>query len=139
MPLSVWAGSASALRGLPPEEQRAVVAGWWGALTRREIFVLHKLLTGALRVASSDLVERALAEAYGLPAALVGHRLTGAWEPSAAFFAGLVAAASGADLLAGVDLLAGHLLAGDSDRAPEPSPDDPTAESETYRIAAVLT
>ncbi|HYH45316.1 MAG TPA: hypothetical protein VEG34_06475 [Thermoanaerobaculia bacterium] len=142
VPLAVWAGERlPRLRGLAQEEQRAMVLGWWGELTGWEVFVLDKLLTGALRVGSPALVERALAEAYGLPAALVGHRLTGAWEPSAAFFEGLVAAQSGADLLAGSPVADVAAVAGET---PPPDlslddPEGPAAEPEAYRVDAVLT
>lgn len=136
VPLAVWAGERlPRLRGLPPEEQRALVLGWWGELTGWEVFVLNKLLTGALRVGSPALVERALAEAHGLPAALVGHRLTRAWEPSAAFFADLVSPESPADLLAGSVPAA---TAGETS-PPDPSPADSAADPEVYRVDAVLT
>jgi DNA ligase-1 len=47
----------------------------------RALFVLHKLLTGALRVGvSRGLVERALAEHTGLPRPVIAHRLMGARE-----------------------------------------------------------
>jgi ATP-dependent DNA ligase len=137
VPLAVWGGERlPRLRGLAPEEQRALVLGWWRELTGWEVFVLNKLLTGALRVGSPALVERALAAAYGLPAALMGHRLTGAWEPSATFFADLVSPESPADLLAG------SAAVGETsppDLSPEPAPDDSAAEPEAYRVDAVLT
>ena len=64
LPLSAWVtGRILPLRGLPPEEQRAQVTGWWSGLDRRQTFVLNKMLTGALRVGvSQTLVERALAQ-----------------------------------------------------------------------------
>lgn len=63
LPLSVWVTERiQPLRDLPPEEQRARVVGWWKGLGRWEMFVLNKMLTGALRVGvSQTLVERALA------------------------------------------------------------------------------
>lgn len=145
VPLTVWAGERlPRLRSLPPEEQRVLVLGWWGELTGWEVFVLDKLLTGALRVGSPALVERALAEAYGLPAALVGHRLTRAWEPSAAFFADLVSPESPADLLAGsAPAAVGETPSPDLSSEPSSdvpdSPEGPAAEPEAYRVDAVLT
>ena len=62
-------------------------------LDRRERFVWNKLITGAFRVgASSRLVERALAAASGVPEGAIAHRLMGGWEPTAEFFARLLAA-----------------------------------------------
>src|SRR5438552_443963 len=73
------------------DQQRAVI-DLWNALGRREIFLLDKLLTGELRVGVSDtLAIRALAQHAGLPPATVAHRMMGTWEPSAEWFAALVA------------------------------------------------
>jgi DNA ligase 1 len=84
------------LDGLPAAEQKARVAGWWAELSRSEVFVLNKLLTGALRVGVSQLlVVRALAEVAGLPPAAVSHRLMGRWQPSAAWFRALLAPEGG--------------------------------------------
>jgi DNA ligase 1 len=84
------------LDGLPVAEQKARVAGWWAELSRSEVFVLNKLLTGALRVGVSQLlVVRALAEVAGLPPAAVSHRLMGRWQPSAAWFRALLAPEGG--------------------------------------------
>jgi DNA ligase-1 len=93
IPLSLWmAERLLPLRGRPPEEQRLEVTGWWRGLPRWETFVLNKLLTGELRVgASQTLVERALAQLAGVPQPVLAHRLMGAWEPTAAFFASLLA------------------------------------------------
>jgi DNA ligase-1 len=94
VPLAVWVEERILpLKQLQPEEQRERVVGYWRRLPRWEIFVLNKLLTGGLRVGvSQGLVERALAEVAGIPAPLVAHRLMGRWEPSGAFYAGVVAA-----------------------------------------------
>jgi DNA ligase-1 len=91
VPLSQWMTERLLpVRGMPPEEQRRAVTGWWNGLPRWETFVLNKLLTGELRVGvSQTLVERALAQIAGLPQPTVAHRLMGAWEPTAAFFESL--------------------------------------------------
>ncbi|HEX7180620.1 MAG TPA: ATP-dependent DNA ligase [Thermoanaerobaculia bacterium] len=93
LPLSVWVTErVLPLRGLPEEEQRARVTGWWAELGRWETFVLNKLLTGELRVGvSQTLVERALAQVAGVPAPAVAHRLMGSWEPSPSFYKSLLA------------------------------------------------
>jgi DNA ligase-1 len=95
LPLSAWVEERILpLRGLPPEEQRRQVTGWWSGLDRWPAFVLNKLLTGELRVGvSQTLVERALAEVAGLPPPALAHRLMGGWEPTAAFYESLLAAA----------------------------------------------
>ena len=64
----------------------------WAALDARQRFVWNKLITGEFRVGVSQLlVVRALAQASGLPADTVAHRLMGAWEPTPDFYAALVA------------------------------------------------
>jgi DNA ligase 1 len=85
------------LRELPDERQYAEVTGWWRQLPARELFVLNKLLTGAFRVGvSQPLVVRALAAVSGLPRAAVAHRLMGRWQPTGAWYRGLLGA-GGAD------------------------------------------
>jgi DNA ligase-1 len=80
------------LRDRDDEEKRVRVLAWWSQLPRDQLFLLNKLLTGEFRVGvSHTLVVRALALSAGLPAAVVEHRIMGAWEPSAQGFAALVA------------------------------------------------
>ncbi len=97
--LSAWIGERLLkLRELEPEAQRETVLAWWRQLSRRELYLLNKLMMGELRVGVSDtLVIRAVAERAGLPAPLISHRLMGTWEPSAQFFQSLVAR-SGPDI-----------------------------------------
>lgn len=91
LPLSRWMSERLLpLRGLPEEEQRRAVTGWWRGLPRWETFVLSKLLTGELRVGvSQTLVERALARIAGVPQPTIAHRLMGTWEPTSSFYEGL--------------------------------------------------
>jgi DNA ligase-1 len=90
--LSVWVEQhLLPLRGMDIASQREHVVGWWRDLDRRAIFVLCKLLTGAMRVGvSRTLVTRALAEVAGVPIAVVAHRLMGEWSPTPEFFKGVV-------------------------------------------------
>jgi DNA ligase 1 len=86
--LSAWIERLLSLQDMSPEQQREQVARWWRRLDARSCFLVNKLLTGELRVGvSSGLVERALAQATGLPRALIAHRLTGTWTPGADFWA----------------------------------------------------
>ena len=93
--LAQWIDRIQDLRALDEEAQRAEVVGWWRQLARRERFVLCKLLTGELRVGvSQTLVMRALAEVAHVEPAVIAHRLMGTWEPTAEFFAQLIAQAN---------------------------------------------
>lgn len=81
------------LRALSPEAQEREVRSWWTQLPARELFLLNKLLTGELRVGvSATLVMRAISQLAGVEPAVIAHRMMGEWEPTAAFFAGLIAA-----------------------------------------------
>lgn len=80
------------LRSQDAATQRAAVLGWLRELPQTERFLLVKLITGSLRVGvSKSLVQRAVAEAFGLATTVVAHRLAGDWQPTAAFFAALTA------------------------------------------------
>jgi len=86
------------LRGLADEHQYALVSSWWQELPRGQLFVLNKLLTGAFRVGVAKLlVIRALAEVAGLPRTVLAHRLMGRWQPTAAWYRGLMAAEGTSD------------------------------------------
>jgi DNA ligase 1 len=86
------------LRAQPDERQYAEVTGWWRELPARELLVLNKLLSGSFRVGVSQLlVVRALAAVSGMPRATIAHRLMGRWQPSAAWYRGLIAAEAASD------------------------------------------
>jgi DNA ligase 1 len=80
------------LARLTPEQQRAIVTGWWRRFDERTAFVVHKLLTGEFRVGvSATLVAKALAKMLDQEPAAVEHRLMGTWSPDADFAARLFA------------------------------------------------
>lgn len=92
--LSVWMDE-KILPLIREEEgaQRNQVTRWWRALGINEVFILNKLLTGALRVGvSQKLLVRALAEVSGLEPSVMAHRLMGNWEPTGSFYESLMAA-----------------------------------------------
>ncbi len=58
----------------------------WREMNERERFVWNKLITGEFRVGVSQrLVVRALADASGVDASVLFHRLMGNWDPTADF------------------------------------------------------
>jgi DNA ligase 1 len=97
VPLHIWVEKRLLpLRGQPLEVQQAAVRQAWDELSTAQRFVYNKLITGAFRVGVSQrLVTRALADVSKLEAAVIAHRLMGAWEPTPAFFQGLVASETG--------------------------------------------
>ena len=87
-PLHVWVEEhLLPLQRLGPAEQRAEVVAAWRAMDITQRLLWNKLMTGSFRVGvSQGLVVRALAEFSGVPAAVIAHRLMGAWEPTPEFF-----------------------------------------------------
>lgn len=87
--------AAAALEG---SEQAEAVRQLWRGLSRSELLVANKLLTGGLRVGvAQGLVVRALARLSGLEEAQLQHRLMGGFRPSAATLTALLAPADGAE------------------------------------------
>jgi DNA ligase-1 len=88
MPLHVWMVE----RLLPLQTadvalKREVVEQAWRELDEQARFVFHKIITGSFRVGvSRGLVVRGLAEASGIDADVLSHRLMGDWEPTAGLF-----------------------------------------------------
>src|SRR5258706_3317926 len=95
-PLSVWVEERLIpLRELGETEQRARLESCWAQLEGTERFVFNKLITGNFRVGvSATLVMRAIAQAFGIDAKVIAHRLTGEWSPSEAQWRNLMDAAS---------------------------------------------
>ncbi len=68
--------------------QRQAMQAAWAELSGPEAYVWNKLITGGFRVGvSQNLVVRALARAGGVEEPVVAHRLMGAWDPTADFYA----------------------------------------------------
>jgi DNA ligase-1 len=91
VPLHVWMEQRlPALARLDPAARVAQLQAWWQVLPAEEIYLLNKLITGALRVGVSQrLVVQALALWSQLPTDLIAHRLSGDWTPGAASLAAL--------------------------------------------------
>ena len=87
LPLHYWVEE----RLLPMREwddgtSRKSLVDAWRAMSDRQRFVWNKLITGEFRVGvSQNLVVRALAEASGVDANVLAHRLMGDWQPTADF------------------------------------------------------
>ena len=76
----------------------AVLAGSWSGMDRPQRFVFNKLVRGNFRVGvQRALVVRALAQATGLDAALLAHRVAGGIEPTPAAWQRLVSPGGASD------------------------------------------
>lgn len=63
-------------------EKEALVVACWQQMTRHEVFVFNKLVTGGFRVGvSQQLVVQALAQHTELPPTAVAHLIAGKWDP----------------------------------------------------------
>ena len=95
-PLSIWVEERLIpLRELGEAEQRQRLESYWTQLEGTQRFVFNKLITGNFRVGvSALLVVRALAQASGIDAKVIAHRLTGEWWPSEEAWRNLLGAAS---------------------------------------------
>jgi DNA ligase 1 len=85
LPLAAWVEERLLpLRGLPAEEQSRRVAAWWDELDTAGRFLLTKLIGGGFRVGVSRLlVQRAIAEGFGLDPKVVAQRMMGYTEARA--------------------------------------------------------
>lgn len=89
------------LRNWDDRFQFQLLRDFWTRLSRDQVFVLNKMLTGAFRVGvSRALLIRALAEALHIDRSTLTHRLMGEWEPTAAFFASLSDPSANAETVA---------------------------------------
>jgi DNA ligase-1 len=88
------------LAGASMSHQKRMILALWDRLESRERYVLHKLLGGEFRVGVSRLlVIRALAEIAGVERAVMTHRLTGNFEPSAETFSGIISSDPSTDTI----------------------------------------
>ncbi|NBC95946.1 MAG: ATP-dependent DNA ligase, partial [Deinococcus-Thermus bacterium] len=91
--LSDWIGRLKMLPTLEEAERRSLVFDAWDGLGPTERFVFNKLLTGGFRMGvNARLMTRALAEATGIDAPELAHRLMGDWQPDRTTWESLVLA-----------------------------------------------
>jgi DNA ligase-1 len=78
------------LRNWDDRFQFQLLRDFWLSLSRDEVLVLNKMLTGGFRVGvSKALLIRSLGEALQIDRATLTHRLMGEWEPTGEFFRSL--------------------------------------------------
>ncbi len=60
-------------------------------MTRLEIFVFNKLITGSFRIGvSQKMMVNALTKVVDLSASVIAHRISGNWDPVTTTFSGLL-------------------------------------------------
>ncbi|MEY3004315.1 MAG: hypothetical protein RLZZ491_1491 [Pseudomonadota bacterium] len=91
--LGDWIADLRGLAGAEPAARRAFILRAWDGLPPVERFVFNKLITGGWRMGvSQKLMTRALAQATGIDAADLTHRLMGDWSPDTTTWPRLIAA-----------------------------------------------
>ena len=78
------------LQSFENEKQKEQIVKFWKELDVRGIFVLNKILTGALRIGvSQTLTIQGLSKALQIPKEALEQKLMGHWSPSKEFFENL--------------------------------------------------
>ena len=97
LPLHYWVEKRLLpMREASDEQRREWLVSAWREMDETQRFAWNKLLTGEFRVGvSQSLVVRGLAEASGVNAEVMAHRLMGDWQPTAEFWATLTAPEAG--------------------------------------------
>jgi DNA ligase-1 len=73
--------SLMALGDKSEQQRREYIMSMWQHLSRAELFVFNKLITGGFRMGVSDkIVIKALAKHFDINENIVAHRLTGSWD-----------------------------------------------------------
>lgn len=86
------------LAGATEETQQAIMIRTWSELDPTQRFLWHKMLGGGFRVGvSAALLTRALAHVAGVDPAVMSHRLSGRWRPTAEGLAELLSEQGPAD------------------------------------------
>jgi DNA ligase-1 len=71
-----------ALSAKTDEEKKNFILSYWLTLSKEELFIFNKFITGGFRVGvSQQLVFKALAKAFDVNENVVAHRLIGNWLP----------------------------------------------------------
>ena len=75
------------------EEKKVLVKRAWAQMSRSEIFVFNKLMTGGWRIGvSQKIIVNALAKTTGASSSVIAHRVMGNWDPSTISFDELISA-----------------------------------------------
>jgi DNA ligase-1 len=95
--LSDWAEVLQSLSLLTLVQKKERVTEIWNELSKEEILVFNKLITGGFRIGVSDqMVVKGIAMALDCDPVLVQHRIMGQWKPEERLFSDLFSEDDGA-------------------------------------------
>jgi DNA ligase-1 len=80
--LSEWMVDLTQISRQKEENKKELIFAYWNSLSKEEILVFNKLITGGFRIGVSDqLVVKGIAQAFGLDSHFIQHRIMGQWNP----------------------------------------------------------
>jgi DNA ligase-1 len=81
-PLHYYLEKLISLNKADDEERKKFILESWNGMTRNEMFVFNKLITGNFRIGvSQKMVVNALARTVKNDASVIAHRISGNWDP----------------------------------------------------------
>jgi DNA ligase 1 len=113
--LSYFIGRLREIEKQSEEMKKTFVTSSWQRMSRDEIFVFNKLLTGNFRIGvSQKTVVNALARVVKLEPSVIAHRISGNWDPETTLFTDLLSEVSStADLSKPYPFFLAFALSGD--------------------------
>ena len=79
------------LQNMTDDDKKELVTNTWKLLTKDEIFVFNKLITGGFRIGvSQKMLVNALAKTTQTDASVIAHRISGNWDPLSVSFESLL-------------------------------------------------
>lgn len=95
-PLHYYLEGLIGLQKSTDEQRKNFVTNSWKEMSRNEMFVFNKLITGNFRIGvSQKMIVNALARVVGNDASVIAHRISGNWDPLTFPFSELTGQQSG--------------------------------------------
>lgn len=89
--LSYYLEQFIAIEKQDEQVKKQFILNSWSQMTRQEIFVFNKLITGSFRIGvSQKMMVNALAKIVDLSASVIAHRISGNWDPVTTSFTDLL-------------------------------------------------
>jgi DNA ligase-1 len=95
LPLHYYLEKLIELSGAGDEEKKNFIIESWKGMSRNEMFVFNKLITGNFRIGvSQKMIVNALAKTSNNSPSVIAHRISGNWDPQTFPFSELMGAES---------------------------------------------
>lgn len=91
LPLYHYVEALIDLQNKEEEDKKSFITNAWSLLSKDELFVFNKLITGGFRIGiSQKMMVNALSKLTQTDASLIAHRISGNWDPKQMNFESLV-------------------------------------------------